>query len=99
MRMYEYLIYILVGALAGFVRALVTGKGLIALPKIERVDDRLYLNAGFITAMIIGAFTGAVAPYTLGVNTVVAALAGYVGEDFIENLIERVLGYPKKAEG
>jgi len=95
--MWEVLIYILVGALAGIVRALVTGKGLFPLPKIETINGTKYVNAGFLFAAIIGAFAGAIAPYVLGVNCVVAALAGYVGEDFIENTVERALGYPRPA--
>jgi len=91
------LLYILIGALAGIVRALVTGKGLLMLPKVEEVNGALYVNCGFILAAIIGGFTGAIAPYVLGVDCVIAALAGYVGEDFIENSVERVLGYPKPA--
>jgi len=95
--MWEVLLYILIGALAGIVRALVTGKGLLALPKVEEVNGTKYVNAGFILAAIIGGFAGAIAPYVLGVNCVIAALAGYVGEDFVENAIERALGYPKSA--
>jgi len=95
--MWEVLLYILIGALAGIVRALVTGKGLLALPKIEEVNGTLYINSGFLLAAVIGGFAGAIAPYVLGVNCVIAALAGYVGEDFIENAVERTLGYPKPA--
>jgi len=95
--MWEVLLYMLIGALAGLVRALVTGKGLLALPKVEEINGTLYINSGFLLAAVIGGFAGAIAPYVLGVNCVVAALAGYVGEDFIENAIERTLGYPKPA--
>jgi len=95
--MWEVLLYALIGAIAGVVRALITGKGLLMLPKVEEVNGTLYVNCGFLLAAIVGAFAGAIAPYALSVNCVIAALAGYVGEDFIENAVERSLGYPKPA--
>jgi len=91
----EVVIYLIVGAFAGFVRAVVTGKGLIALPQVETINGKKYLNLGFISAMLIGALAGTLAPYALGVNAVISAMAGYVGEDLIENLIERAMGYPE----
>jgi len=95
--MWETLLYIAIGAIAGVVRAVVTGKGLLMLPKIEEINGAQYINAGFLVSAIIGGFAGVIAPYILGVNCIVAALAGYVGEDLIENVIERALGYPRVA--
>ena len=88
----EYLIYAAIGGVAGFVRSVITGKGLIAIPKIETKGSHKFLNLGFITPIIIGCFAGWIAPYHLGVDCAVAALSGYCGADIIENLVESVLG-------
>jgi len=92
--MFEMALFAAVGLLFGFVRAIVTGKGLIALPRIETKNEHKFLNLGVIAPMIIGAAAGWLAPYSLGVDMVVAALAGYTGADFIENLIERAKKLP-----
>ena len=88
----EYLFFALIGGFAGFVRSVITGKGLIALPKVETKGTHKFLNLGFIAPIIIGCFAGWLAPYHLGVDSAVAGLAGYCGSDIIENLIESVLG-------
>jgi len=85
------LFYAFMGAAGGLVRAVVTGKGVIALPRVEEVQGSKHLNLGFLAPLIIGAVAGYLAPSALGINGVVAALAGYTGTDFIENLIERRL--------
>jgi len=90
----EFIIYAIAGFFAGIVRAIVTGKGRILLPKKERYNEHEFLNLGFLAPAIIGALAGLLAPYTLKVNTIVAAMAGYVGADFIENVIERALKLP-----
>jgi len=94
MIMLEFVAYALAGFFAGIVRAVVTGKGRILLPKKERYNEHEFLNLGFLAPAIIGALAGFLAPHGLGVNTVVAAMAGYVGADFIENVIERALKLP-----
>jgi len=80
------LVFALAGLFGGFVRAVVTGEGVLILPRVRkrRVD------LGFLSSVIVGTFAGVIAPYGLGVNAVVAALAGYVGTDFLENLAERI---------
>ena len=88
----EYLIYAAIGGIAGFIRSIITGKGLIALPKLETKGTHKFLNLGFIAPIIIGCFAGWVAPYRLGVDSAVAGLAGYCGADIIENLVESALG-------
>jgi hypothetical protein len=84
----EVLIYALAGGFGGLVRSIITGEGVIALPKVHegRVD------LGVLASVIIGVFAGVIAPYSLGVDGVIAALAGYAGADFIENALERKLG-------
>jgi len=84
----EVLIYALAGGFGGLVRSVITGEGVIVLPKVHegRVD------LGILTSVIIGMFAGMIAPYSLGVDGVIAALAGYAGADFIENALERKLG-------
>jgi len=87
----ELILYALAGGVAGFIRAIITGKGLILLPKIQVVRGSRHLNLGFLTPILIGAFAGFLAPQAVGVNSFIAALAGYSGTDFIEDLIERRL--------
>ena len=91
----EYLIYALLGAFGAFIRCLITGKGIIALPKIKEQQGSKYINLGIVAPLFIGAFAGWLAPAHLGVNSVVAAIAGYAGTDFIENIVERVAKLPK----
>ncbi|KKM96135.1 hypothetical protein LCGC14_1181130 [marine sediment metagenome] len=90
----EYLLYAGLGALGGFVRVLITGKGMIALPRFQEVKGSRHLNLGFLVPLVIGAFAGWLAPATLGVNGVVAAIAGYSGSDMVENIIERARRLP-----
>jgi len=92
--MWEIAVFAIAGLVGGLIRAIITGKGLIALPRIEKKDEARYLNLGVLAPMAIGAFARWLAPYALGVDAVVAALAGYDGADFIENAIERVLKLP-----
>jgi len=92
--MFEVVIFATAGLFGGLVRAVIKGKGLIALPRIETKNEHRYLNLGVIAPMIIGAFAGLLAPYSLGVDAVVAALSGYTGVDFIENAVERVKKLP-----
>jgi len=92
----EILWYALAGAFGGFVRAIITGKGLILLPHIVVQDGQKYLNLGILAPLLIGAFAGWIAPAKLGIDSVVGALAGYTGADLIENLSERILKLPKR---
>ena len=89
--MFELLCYAIAGLSGGLVRAIITGEGSLILPQIH--ERRLDL--GSLSSLIIGAIAGAVAPYTLGVNSVISFFVAYAGADAIENLAERVLG--KKA--
>jgi len=88
----EFVFYALIGGIAGLVRTVLSGKGLVALPKMETKGSHKFLNLGFIAPIIIGCFAGWIVPYRLGVDCAVAALAGYSGADVIENLIETTLG-------
>lgn len=90
------LFYALAGAFGGFIRAIITGKGVILLPHIVVQDGQKYLNLGILAPLLIGAFAGWIAPTKLGVDSVVGALAGYSGADLIENLVERAFRLPKK---
>jgi len=91
----EILIYCLVGACAGLLRLLISGKGIIPLPRIETKHGHKFINLGFVTPLIIGAIAGWLAPSALGVNSIVAFLSAYGGVDFIENLIERMRKLPR----
>ena len=68
-----------------------TGEGSLILPQLH--ERRLDL--GSLSSLIIGAIAGVVAPYAIGVNSVIAFFAGYIGNDVLENLCERAMG--KKA--
>jgi hypothetical protein len=84
--------YALMGAAGGLIRTVITGKGIIPLPRVEeKVGGSRHLNLGFLAPMAIGALAGYLAPAALGVDSVVSAIAGYAGSDFLENLIERSL--------
>ena len=82
------LCFALAGLAGGLVRAIVTGEGSLILPHVHerRVD------LGSLSSLIIGAIAGVVAPYAIGVNSVIAFFAGYIGNDVLENLAERALG-------
>ena len=90
--MIEVIIAAAAGGAGGFVRTLVTGKGTILLPEVKRVEGAsIHLNLGILAPIFIGALAGIIAPFALGVDGVIAALAGYTGSDFIENIVERRL--------
>jgi len=82
----EVILFAFAGAAGGLIRAIITGEGVLPLPKLRRGR----LDLGFLSAVVIGAFAGVLAPYELGVNGLIAAMAGYIGTDAIENLFERV---------
>ena len=84
----ELLVYAIAGLFGGLARAIVTGEGSLILPQLH--ERRLDL--GSLSSLVIGAIAGAVAPYTLGVNSVISFFAGYVGNDVLENLAERAMG-------
>jgi len=86
--LYEVVLFAVLGGVGGLIRAIITGKGLIMLPKVEEKNRHRFLNLGVLAPIIIGAFAGWLAPHSLGVDSVIAGLAGYVGADFIENLVE-----------
>ena len=86
--MFELLCYAIAGLSGGLVRAIVTGEGSLILPQLH--ERRLDL--GSLSSLVIGAIVGVVAPYTLGVNSVISFFAGYTGNDILENISERVLG-------
>lgn len=84
--------YAILGLIGGLIREVISHKGIILLPKYDKKTGEV--NLGSLSAAFIGAFAGAVAPYAFGANLYFSALAGYVGQDFIENLIEKKM--PKK---
>ena len=86
--MLELFYYMIAGLSGGLVRAIVTGEGSLILPQLH--ERRLDL--GSLSSLIIGGIAGAVAPYAIGVNSVIAFFAGYVGNDLLENLAERAMG-------
>lgn len=91
----QIVVFMAAGLFGGFVRALVTGKGMIMLPKIEHVDGGSpHLNLGFLAPMIIGAGAGLLGPYAFGVNGVLSFLSGYAGTDLLENVVERTFKKP-----
>jgi len=90
----EIFIYIIIGAIAGLVRAVITGKGLIPLPRVVSKKGHKFINLGILSPIVIGAVAGWLAPATLGINGVVAFIAAYAGADFIENVVERIKKFP-----
>ena len=88
----EILIYCLVGGLAGFLRCAISEKGLVPLPKIEVKGTHRFLNLGILFPIMIGAIAGWLAPSTLGMDSIVAFIAGWGGTDLLENIIERIKG-------
>jgi len=90
----EWLLFILAGALAGVVRTVIEGKGVLVLPHVVVRRGVKMLNLGFLSAAIIGGLAGYVAPYALGVDTLIAALAGFAGSHVIEHLVEKRLKLP-----
>jgi len=95
----EIFIYIIIGAIAGLVRALISGKGLIPLPRMVSKKGHKFVNLGFLAPMVLGAVAGWLAPATLGINGVVACMAAYSGAAFIENLVERAKRLPELRGG
>ena len=83
----EVLIYAVAGFFGGLVRILVSGEGVLILPKTYQGR----IDLGFLSSLIIGAIAGSIAPHAIGVNSVIAFFAGYVGNDLLENLAERAL--------
>jgi len=79
--------YAMGGLMGGLVREIVSHKGVIVLPRREPETGNV--NLGFLSALIIGAVCGVLAPWAIGVNAAFSVLGGYVGQDFIENLVER----------
>jgi len=90
----EWLVYILAGALAGIVRTVIEGKGIIILPHVVERDRVKMFNLGFLSAAVIGGLAGFIAPYGYGADTLMAALAGFAGSHVIEHLAERKLKLP-----
>ncbi len=86
------LVLALLGAVGGFVRALVTGKDIILLPRSGEKNGVKFLNMGFLSHALIGAFVGYITSQGLGVDGAVAGLAGYSGPDIIEKVAELRIG-------
>jgi len=85
--MFDVLVYAVGGLVGGLVREIVSHKGIIMLPRKD--PEMGTVNLGSLSALIIGAVCGVLAPWSIGVNAFFSILAGYVGQDFIENLVER----------
>lgn len=82
----------LAGGLGGLTRLLVSGKGILPLPRIEQVSGGSpHLNLGFLAPIIIGAIAGALTNQALHVDGIVAFISGWAGADGVENAIERLL--------
>jgi len=92
--MYEIIIFAIAGAFGGFVRTIITGKGIIMLPGKDVKKGHTFINLGFLAPVVIGIGAGIIAPYSLGVDAVISFLAGYSGSDIIENAVERYLKLP-----
>jgi len=91
----EVLVFFAAGAFGGLVRTLVEGKGLLVLPHVVTRKGVKMLNLGFLSSAVIGAAAGLIAPYSLGVDAVIALLAGFVGSHLIEHSAERLIGLPR----
>ena len=91
------LIWLVAGAIGGLFRAIIGGKGILLLPRIHTVvGGSRHLNLGVVAPILIGAAAGFIAPYSLKVDGIVAFMAGYMGSDVLENLVERTFHKPKK---
>jgi len=112
--MVDIRILVLAGALGGFVRHILSGKGTIVLPSWEWKEGKLFFSLGFLFNVILGAIFGLLVPYGLGplvqaffpqfplANDLICAFFGGLGSaDIFENLLERIfgrLGKGKEAE-
>jgi len=91
----EIVVLLIAGAFGGIVRTVAENKGVLVLPHfITRRGVRM-LNLGFLSSAIIGAGAGFVVPHALGVDTLIAFLAGFVGSHLIEHFAERLIGLPR----
>lgn len=76
--------FIAVGVLGGLVRALY---GLL-----KSVNEGSVVNKGyFIITLVVSGFIGGVLGVIIDIDFRVAALAGYVGTDILENLVTGML--------
>ena len=76
--------FILVGFLGGLVRALY---GLL-----KAINDGIIVNKGyFLITLVISSIIGGLLGSVFTINYQIAALAGYVGTDMLENIISGVL--------
>ena len=90
------LIWLVAGAIGGLIRAIITGKGIVLLPRIHVITGgSRHLNLGIVAPILIGAAAGFLTSNSLGVDGVVAFIAGYAGSDMLENLVERNMHKPK----
>jgi len=112
--MVDIRLLVLAGALGGFVRVIVSGKGTIVLPSWEWIGGKLIFSLGFLFNVILGAIFGLLVPYGLGpiVNAwfpefplandfICAFFGGFGSVDIFENAIERIfsrLSKEKEAE-
>ena len=82
--MEEVIVYILVGSLGGFVRALY---GLM-----KSVSKGSKVNKGyFVSSVITSATIGGILASVFNTDYRVAALAGYAGTDFLENIYKGII--------
>ena len=76
--------FIIVGFLGGLVRALY---GLL-----KAINDGIIVNKGyFLITLIISSIIGGLLGSVFTINYQIAALAGYVGTDMLENIVSGVL--------
>jgi len=87
--MFEILIQLAAGAFGALVRQIISKTGIIKLPR--RLDSDLDL--GIVGGCLVGAFCGMlwelIFPGLAVAGYVAAALAGYGGADFLENLYQK----------
>ena len=83
--MEEVIVYILVGALGGFVRALY---GFMKSVSKGNKISKGYFISSVITSAAIGGILGSV----FNTDYRIAALAGYAGTDFLENIFKGIIG-------
>ena len=82
-------------AFGGIIRLLLTGKGLVLLPRLEKKNEHRFLNIRFLAPIIIGILVGITAPELVGRGVTMAFIGGYLGSDVIGNFVESVIGRRK----
>jgi len=103
--MVELIYLVILGALGGFARHIVSSKGRIVLPHLDKTDSEIFLDLGTLLNVILGALFGLLVPYGLGAlirtfiptypitnDFITAFFAGLGSVDLTENFIEKIYG-------